>query len=510
MATSGQLNTNTAYDSYFWVKWSQTGDQDIPNNRTQIAWSCGVYCGHKFYSNAIKMSAVSINGTQVYGGGTYSNYSQGDHTIASGTMWIGHNADGTKTFSISSFTGWLYSNYNYSSNGGSYSLNTIPRQATLTSAPDFKDTDLPTIKYSNPAGNSVDKIEICIADNRAYNGYTAYRTLDRTGNLSFTFPQEDVDALKYLTINTLNISFVLRTTIAGKYYYSVAYKTFTITENDTTKPTVSMDVSLNNSLLPSAFDGMYIQGKSKVDVALSAEGQYGATIERYSAQVDGKTYIEQDFTSDVIQNSGNVDIIGYAKDSRGFTGSASQTVNVIEYSKPLVVPVGNENAILCYRSDGNGNRIGNSTSVWVKAKRFYHSVEGKNTCALQYRVKPATDLWTSKHQWNGLLYDDTQSDEYIGLIPDEVFDLKTSYTVQIMAIDDIGEYDLKTFEVPTQDVALHLGKGGKNVSIGTYCDYSEERTFYSEWKAIFGGGVCVGDSNTTLKDYILQVINGGG
>ena len=212
----------------------------------------------------------------------------------------------------------------------------------------------------------------------------------------------------------------------------------------------------------------------------------------------------------MIQNSGNVDIIGYAKDSRGFTGSASQTVNVIEYSKPLVVPVGNENAILCYRSDGNGNRIGNSTSVWVKAKRFYHSVEGKNTCALQYRVKPATDLWTSKHQWNGLLYDDTQSDEYIGLIPDEVFDLKTSYTVQIMAIDDIGEYDLKTFEVPTQDVALHLGKGGKNVSIGTYCDYSEERTFYSEWKAIFGGGVCVGDSNTTLKDYILQVINGGG
>ena len=93
---------------------------------------------------------------------------------------------------------------------------------------------------------------------------------------------------------------------------------------------------------------------------------------------------------------------------------------------------------------------------------------------------------------------------------DGVFELKNSYTIQIQAIDAIGEADIKTFEIPTQDVALHLGKGGKNVSVGTYCDYSEERTFYSEWKAIFGGGVCIGDSNTTLKDYILSVINEGG
>ena len=127
MATNGQLNTNTTYDSYFWVKWSQNGSQDIANNRTSINWSCGVYCGHSFYSNAIKMSAVTIDGTQVYGGGTYSNYSKGDHTIASGTMWINHTADGSKNFIISSFTGWLYSGHNYSSNGGSFTLNTIAR-----------------------------------------------------------------------------------------------------------------------------------------------------------------------------------------------------------------------------------------------------------------------------------------------------------------------------------------------------------------------------------------------
>ena len=87
MATSGLVKTNEDYDSYFWVKWSQIGNQDIANNRTQISWSCGLTSSHKFYSNAIKMSAFYINGTMVYGGGTYSNFTaEGEQQIASGTL----------------------------------------------------------------------------------------------------------------------------------------------------------------------------------------------------------------------------------------------------------------------------------------------------------------------------------------------------------------------------------------------------------------------------------------
>ena len=85
MATSGQVNTNTTYDSFFWVYWSQDS-QDIAGNKTRIYWSCGVTCGHSFYTNAIEMSAVTINGTQVYGGGTYSNFSKGEHRIAYGYL----------------------------------------------------------------------------------------------------------------------------------------------------------------------------------------------------------------------------------------------------------------------------------------------------------------------------------------------------------------------------------------------------------------------------------------
>lgn len=502
MATSGQLNTNTTYDSYFWVKWEQTGDQDIPNNRTKITWSCGVYCGHSFYLNAIKMSAVSINGTQVYGGGTYSNFSTGNHTIASDTMWIGHSADGTKTFSISPFTGWLYSSYNYSSNGGSYSLTAIPRQAAITSAPDFTDVQNPTITYSNPAGNAVTVLKACISLTGATHDIK-YRDISKTGSsYTFNLTDEERDLLRNNTAGTSrNVLFFVTTNIGGTEYYSTLTRKFTVTENSKTKPSVGMAVTLNNDLLPGEFAGKYVQGKSRVDVSLDGTGKYKATIKSYSATIDGKTYNSQSFTSDVIQKSGK--IIGYAKDSRGFTGSTEQTVTVIEYGKPLVIPLSSENAILCYRSDGNGKRVGNSTSLWIKAKKSYYGVEGKNTCALQWRWKKAAEVWDdTAHSWSDLVPSTATTNEFNALIPGVVFELREAYTIQLRAIDTIGEYDIKTFEVPTQDVALHLGYGGKNVSVGTYCDYSEERTFYSDWKAIFDKEVVIGGE--VVMDHVVE------
>ena len=220
MATSGEIRTNTTYGSYFWVRWKQAG-QDVAANKTTINWSCGVYCGHSFYTNAIKMSAFAINGVQVYGGGTYSNFAVGDHTLASGSMGIAHNADGTKTFSISSFTGWLYSGYNYSSNGGSYALAAIPRQATITSAPDFTHEDDPTITYSNPAGNAVTKLEACISLTGA-KADVDYRSIPKTGT-SYTFPLTAAERellLKNTPGPSRSVQFFVRTTIGGNVFYS--------------------------------------------------------------------------------------------------------------------------------------------------------------------------------------------------------------------------------------------------------------------------------------------------
>lgn len=511
MATSGQVKTNTEYDSYFWVKWEQIGNQDIPNNRTQIKWTCGLYSEHKFKANAIKMSAFSINGVQVYSGGTYSNFEdEGDQTIAFGAMWIDHNADGKKTFSISSFTGWLYSNHNYSSSGGSFTLTDIPRKATITAASNFTDLENPSISFSNPGGFTMD---VWLELNPVGDHLCVRNNIPNTGSYTWTLTEAERNALRDRCAGTsCTVRLGLYSYVGGTQYADYRDMTFTIKESDATRPTVSMELTLNNGTLPSTFADMYIQGKSKVNVKLSATGKNNAKINSYSASVDGVAYNSQTFTSNVIQSSGNLDIMGYAKDSREFTGSVKKSINVIAYSKPLVIPAGSENAILCYRSDDNGKRTGNSTSVWVKAKRSYYKlIDGnvqKNTCALDYRVKPVSEEWNdSVHKWKDLIPSSSTTDEYNALISGVVFDLKQSYTVQIRAIDSLNEYDIRTFEIPTQDVALHLGKSGKNVSVGTYCDYSEEYTFYSDWKAIFDKEVVIG--GYTVADYIVEAGTSG-
>lgn len=495
--------TSLAYDGRY-MELSCAQVMDIATNKSAVNWTLSAIGGNSNnYSTG--PTTVMINGVQVY----YCPRVEWDARkfpaakgSVSGTAYVDHKPDGSKSIEVSMSTvvfGGTVRTYTET-----WTLDTIPRGATLLTSSDFNDTQLPTVTYSNPAGNSVESLEICIADSAGMNGYVPYRAINKTGTLSYTFTADDVTALKNITGNTLKLKFVIRTKIGGAYYYSGQDGTFTVTENETTKPKVSMEVVLNNGSLPGQFAGVYIQGKSKVNVSLSAEGQYNATIQSYSAQIDGKKYSSQAFTSDAIQSSGSVDILGYAKDSRGFTGYVSQQITVVEYSKPLAIPLASENAILCYRSDGNGSRVGNSTSVWVKAKRSYYSLSGKNACALQWRRKKVTEVWDdSVHTWSDLLTgSNTATDEYSALLSGVVFDLKESYTIQIRAIDSIGEADTKTFEVPTQDVALHLGRGGKNVAVGTYCDYSTPYTFYSDWLGIFDKGILGSSQNHNATDVL--------
>lgn len=502
MAKSGLAKTNTEYESYFWVKWEQSGNQDIVNNRTQIAWSCGVYCGHGFYASAIKMSAVTINGTKVYGGGTYSNFAIGDHTIASGTMWINHNSDGKKSFSISSFTGWLYANHNYSFGGGTYSLNDIPRQATITSVSDFTDVDNPTFTFSNKGNYTMD---VWLEPNPVGDHLCVRTNIPNTGSYTWELTDEERDALRNSCKgNQCPIRVGLYTHIGDVSYADYKDKTYTMTENTDTKPSVTMTVKPNNGTIPSTFGDIYIQGKSRLNVEITADGKYGADIISYSTTIDERTYTSPSFDTDALITPEVVDVVCSVKNSRGFTGTASKSIEVCPYSKPLVVPIDGENAIFCYRSDTEGNKVGDGTIVTVKAKTTFFYLDGKNTCALQWRRKLAIDEWDDEeHLWNDLIeFDDVNTSQYTGLLSNVEFDKSTSYTVQIQAIDAVGEKDIKTFEIPTKEVPLHLGEGGRHISIGEYCDYSKPEGFHSSWVGYFYKGIRGASRNYEASNII--------
>lgn len=511
MALSGSF-TGSTNNQYVQPKITWSATQNIAENYSTVTATLTYSRTNSGYTTSGKWNgSITINGTTVTGssGDNQIYITQNSNTKAmSATVKVPHNADGSKSVAISCTGTIPAASLQSTTCASTVTLNSIPRQATITSSPNFTDAVNPTITYSNPAGNAVAELMACISFTGA-NADIAYRSISKTGT-SYTFPLTTAEK-DFLRNNTTGrsryVTFKVRTKIGSTYYESKdTPKTFTVTETDATKPTVNLTATLNNTSLPSKFNGLYIQGKSRLDINVSATGKYSASIISYSAKVGSTKYNLQSFTSNVLQESGKVEVIGYATDSRQSTGaSAKKELTVIEYSKPLVIPIGSETAIQCYRSDGNGKRVSSSTSVWVKAGRSYYTVSGTNQCAFEWRNKLTKETWNdSTHKWKDLIpkSNTTAKAEYNALLLNEAFDTHESYSIQIRAIDDFGEYDRKDFEIPTEDVALHLGKGGKNVSIGTYCNYEVPYRFFVDWAGFFDKGLWGTSLNYNVTDVL--------
>lgn len=470
--------TSLAYDGrYMQLSCSQA--IDIATNKSTISWTLSSIGGNSNnYSTG--PTTVMINGVQVY----YCPRVEWDTRkfpaakgSVSGTTYVDHTTDGSKSIEVSMSTvvyGGTVRTYTET-----WTLDTIPRGATLLTSSNFNDTQLPTVTYSNPAGNSVESLEICIADDKAWVGYVPYRSVNKTGDLSYTFTADDVTALKNITKNFLVLTFVLRTKIGGEYLYDSIPNTFTVTENDDTKPVVRLSVSRNNSSLPSAFADMYIQGKSRVDVSISADGRYGAEISSYLTNVDGKGYSQQQFTSDVIQSAGSVSISCSVKDFRGFTGTAAQRIDVVEYSKPSVT-------VTAYRCNSSGEEDPEGAFMRVGFTATITSLDGKNSASytINYGGAPITGSGTS----------------YIS--EPIACDVSKVWSVEVK-VDDALDSTTKAAVVPVAFTLMDFYYTGKGVALGKV---ATREGFDCAMPAYFTGGVYVGEK--TLADYITEVVNG--
>lgn len=506
MASSIVLKSS-AYDGrYLELVCTQT--KDTASNKSTINWTLYSKGGNvNYYSTG--PTTVTINRIAVYNKTDTTKWDSYEFPAAkgsvSGSLVIDHNDDGSKTIAVSLKTA-IYNTGSPNTQSTNWELDTIPRGATFISCPTtFSNASLPTITYTNPLGNNATKLEVCIADSEGWYALAPYRDLVKSGT-SYTFKAEDMVLLNGKVAQnstTLGVMFVIRTTTAdGNVHTDWRTSTYKMVETDDTKPSVTMSLSVvNPSSFPTTLAGLYVQGKSRIQVSLTSTCKYGATASTYSAIVGGvmDSSKTSPVTTRVVTVSGdNVEVIGRVTDSRGIPGQVSGTIKVYAYSKPLVEPISGEKAILCYRSDASGNQKATSTSVRIMAKRSFYSLSGSNLCQMQWRRRKTSEAWDdSKHKWADLIPSAAPASyEYNGIVAND-FSATNSYVVQIRATDSLGEYDRKEFEIPTREVPLHLGNGGKNVSIGEYCDYSEEHTFRSSWKAIFDNGI-YGTLNGTI------------
>lgn len=403
---------------------------------------------------------------------------------------VPHNEDGTATVTISAKADGTASSYGPSSSSGNpctlsatVTLDKINRGIILVSAPDFNDTNNPTVTYQNPIGNGVTSAQACISfDGTADN--VSYRAIDKD-KTSYTFVLTDAERAVLRNgitdAKSGNVNFIIKTVANGNTVTSSLTRRLTITEANA-RPTVSVSLTPQNGQTAGT---VFVQTLSAAKVVITATPKFGASIVKYETVIDGKTYNTQSFVSDVFATSGAKTVKVTVADSRGYSASVSLDIDVLPYSLPAVVSGSGAGSVLCFRGNSDGQEVSDSTTVYIKAKMQYSQISsggtGTNACKLRWRSRKVSA--TGFGAWTELTTDSLG--EYAGLIAGS-FAVTDSYEIEIGVLDTMGGASSVVYTIPEGTVTLHLKKGGKAVGVGKYAD--EDNTVAVAWKTVFDSG----------------------
>lgn len=319
---------------------------DVNSNSSTVSWALiGWLVGSNWYSNNSHDISVVINGATVFSraSGTKVTISIGtDHTteanpvtIASGTATIPHNADGSKTLSVSFSCAYKWVASSAWSASGTMALTQIARASQPS-----------CITY--PA----------TTENIGYMGDTIYIHTNRA-SASFTHTLRYAWGSKSGTIATgvgdntkWTIPLDLATEIPNQYsgwgsiycdtYYGSTYigtksVVFKASVPSSTAPAVTITLERPRTTTP-AVTG-YVQGVDQLKVTISATGKYGATITSYSSTVDGAAYSGSTYTTGILTKSGAIRVTATVTDSRGWKTTVSKDITVQAYTAPAVTSV---------------------------------------------------------------------------------------------------------------------------------------------------------------------------
>ena len=231
MALSGTLNTTDYQGRYIQFKWEAT--QSSSTNKSTVTWtlkgagdaSSSWYWAAPFY--------LSIGGKEISISSTRIKLEKGT-LVKEGTTTITHNDEGKGSFAVV-VKAAIYSNAYNCSGSKTFTLDTIPRRATITESPStLTDESTPTIKYKNPVGNNVTSLKVAMykGGNTALADYRAISSPGTTGSYKFTFTSGEKEKIQKActTANSMTVRFYIRTEIGD--FVDTHYTTATLSIKD--------------------------------------------------------------------------------------------------------------------------------------------------------------------------------------------------------------------------------------------------------------------------------------
>ena len=430
----------------------------IENNTSRVYWWVGIRSNTQYHSfNSVPQHfKVVVNGTTVLDKDFTLTCGKGQTLgVKDGYITVTHNADGSKSISVSASFSCSNTQY-YSPRSGSCSgtvnLTTIPRATTPSiNKPSLDCGNTITISGTSASSNFSHKVYV------TWNGTTTYLGTIASGttspSFSYTIP---TDWEKNLPNSTSGIAtFTLETFSASTSVGSKSVNA-TIKVRSGVVPSIG-NVSISDTNSICAGIGQYVQSQSKLKFSIVTSGNQGSTITSVSTKFNGQTYSGSTFTTQAIQNSGTLSYTITVTDSRGRTATKSGSVSVTTYSPPSLTNVSAKRANSSYAVDESSG-----TYALLHFKVGFTSLSNKNVTSFYIRYRASgTSSWTKINSWDNNY---TLEQDYKA---GNLFTSTTSTYEIAFGVKDkfMSDYSWQIVTVTPTYTLINFGSSGKSVAL---------------------------------------------
>lgn len=455
---SGNIGISTGQtDKYSLLLDVSEKSYSIENNTSTVEWWVGIRSNtayHNHYGLAETYTVV-INGSTVHSAVHKPTVGNGQTVwVASGTTTVSHNADGSKSISVSaSFNNADRGTYlpTTGSCSGSLKLTTIPR-ATVPSV------DKPSLD----CGSVIKFTGTSASSNFSHKLYTTWNneekliaTIDKGStavSYSYTIP---TSWEKNMPNTTSAIAIFILETLNGDTVIGRKSINATVQVRSGIVPTIgNPTIEDTNSI--SKVMGLYVQSQSCIKFTIPTSGNQGSTITSVSTKFNGQTYSGSTFTTQAIQNSGTLTYTITVTDSRGRTATKSGSINVVAYNPPSLTNVSAKRANSGYAVDESSG-----TYALLHFKVGFTSLSNKNVTSfyIQYRASGASS-WTKINSWanNYTLEQDYKAGNLFT-------STTTTYEIAFGVKDKfMSDYSWQIVTVTPTYALINFGKDGKSLT----------------------------------------------
>lgn len=423
------------------------------------------------------------------------------------TLTLTHNNDGTLENVQFRVKWYITDSTNGTTGATTYTPTTIPRGSEFDTLNWNRDTQIllnstisiPAIQHISLAYHKLEARFMINGNEQVVATWTGISITN--GYISFSFTTAQLS-----TIYNLMPSEITHYIRMYLYTYSDSGYTTQIGEEsaiwwtglipDNVVPVAHMSYSEGGDT-PSSW-GVYVKGKSKLNLILTGSGTASSTITSYLIRGDGYTYNSNTALTNYLSTSGNITFTGIVTDSRGRQGSWDVTIYALDYYNPSI------STAQVQRCDENGNIDNNGEYLYISYGASISSCGNRNKANAHYKVGyrvqdtgsyQYVDLASNVDSYSatGMLYTDGIYAADRGSGTKVQFSTSNTFDIQFYVDDTFNPNgQTNTQQLDTGFDLMNFNPSGKSMAIGKVSEASA-----SEEKLEIG-------INTEIDGYIQQ------